>query len=84
MVDLSDSFLNVSNSPTSECENDAPACPDDEKLINSPSYYKDNTSILELQPDHETLTLSVDREQLIREQRNDATLSTCFTSVKSM
>lgn len=35
----------------------------------------------ELQPDDKTLTLPVDKEQLIKAQENDATLSHCFSLV---
>lgn len=44
------------------------------------SEVKENV-VVELQPDNKTLTLSVDREQLINAQKTDATLSPCFSLV---
>lgn len=37
----------------------------------------------ELQPDVETLTRSVDRKRLIKDQKTDATLSSCFSRVNN-
>ncbi|XP_029927354.1 uncharacterized protein LOC115373220 [Myripristis murdjan] len=64
-VDLSDSFMNGSE----------PVCQQSE------CESAGHSVCVELQPNDEGLKMSVDREQLIREQKNDVTLSSCFSLV---
>lgn len=50
---------------------------------NSLSKYNGNAPVsIELQPDDKALSRSVDRDQLIRAQKTDATLPPCLSLVK--
>ena len=65
LVDLSDTFMSVSD-PTS--------LPSSESRDTAPV-------VVEFQPDDVTMSLPVDKEELIKAQKNDASLSPCFSLV---
>ncbi|KAK2897115.1 hypothetical protein Q8A73_013495 [Channa argus] len=68
LVDLSDSFMSTSD-PTS---------------LSSECKNANESVCNDLQPDDKMLSLSVDRDQLIRAQQSDPTLSHCVSQIKNV
>lgn len=78
VVDLSDSFMSASDTADSSSQTETIELVKDTASVCKDKSAGKRNSIVELMPDENVLNISIDREELIKAQKSDPTLSSCF------